>query len=281
MPSATEVKKRYGTCSNGRGFLVVLKDLSILGIALWVAISYGHYWPISVAIIWCIGIIQFAMGESLLHEASHGHLFRNKTLNALVGNVIGYSIFTTLAAWRTEHMIHHKSLLSDQDHLYWDYQSYRLHQNLHPFIIWVLRPMGGIVGVQWMRSEIPGLFKHGPVFVFYGAIALCCYITHHLDTLFLYWFLPLVWVYSSILYWSEITDHYLASSDTRSNLSPIWNGLFHNGGYHWLHHQYPFVPWYRLKEAHQDLTPAHADQVPNWWGMYQVLLADYQSQKAH
>ena len=279
MPSATEVKKRYGACSNWRGVLAVLKDVSLLYLALWIAAHYGHYWFIALAMIWLIGMLQFAMGESLLHEASHDHLFKSKVLNNAVGNVIGYAIFTTLDTWKKEHQIHHKYLLSDQDHLYWDYQRYRLHQGLHPFILWVLRPLGGVVGWQWIQSELPSLFKHLPVFISYSVITLCCYVTHHLDSLLLYWFLPLIWVYPSILYWSEITDHYLARSTTRSNLSPIWNGMFHSGGYHWLHHQYPFVPWYLLQDAHQVLTPTNTDQVKSWWGMYQVLLSDYQTHK--
>jgi len=111
--------------------------------------------------------------------------------------------------------------------------------------------------------------------VFYGAIALLCGVTHTLDLLLLYWFVPLVWAYSSILYWSEITDHYLAGSETRSNVSVFWNVMFHNGGYHWLHHQYPFIPWYQLKGADAVITPAETDRVNGRWAMYGVMLDNY------
>ncbi|MEO0648926.1 MAG: fatty acid desaturase, partial [Cyanobacteria bacterium J06650_10] len=53
----------------------------------------------------------------------------------------------------------------------------------------------------------------------------------------------------------------------------IWNGLFHNGGYHWVHHQYPFIPGYLLKTADRDLTPTDADSVSGWWNMYQLILS--------
>ncbi|MEM9089461.1 MAG: fatty acid desaturase [Cyanobacteria bacterium P01_F01_bin.53] len=275
MPSSLDVKKQYGLRSNWRGGLALGRDVLLLAIALFVAMNYSSNVLIAIGIIWFIGMLQFAMGESLLHEASHGNLFASVWLNSLVGNVIGFAIFTTMDAWRKEHSVHHGHLLSAEDHLSTDYVNYRLYKGYHPFVIWVAQPVLGWVGWQWAVSEVPALFKHWGVFVFYSLLGLFCYFTNTLTVLFIYWLLPLVWAYSSILYWSEITDHYLAKSETRSNLSLFWNVMFHNGGYHWVHHQYPFIPWYLLPKADEALTPATTDSVGGWWEMYQVMVADY------
>jgi len=275
MLSPFEVKQHYGLRSNWRGLLAVVRDLALLVIALFIAMHYSHNVVMAIGLIWFVGMLQFAMGESLLHEASHGNLFASKWLNRIVGNVIGFSIFTTLEAWRKEHSVHHQALLSAEDHLTTDYINYGLYKGHHPFWVWILKPLLGVIGGQWVVSEMPSFFKHGGVFVFYSVLSLFCYLTQTLPILFLYWLLPLMWVYPSILYWSEITDHYLAESETRSNLSTVWNVMFHNGGYHWLHHQYPFIPWYLLKRADKALTSVRVASVNSWWEMYRVLLADY------
>ncbi|MGH1336571.1 MAG: fatty acid desaturase family protein [Aureispira sp.] len=279
MLSKLQVQQQFKQRSNWRGFLTLSRDLFFLGAAWYLAAQWGESILLSIVLIGFIGAVQFALGESLLHEASHGNLFQTAWLNKLVGNLIAFSIFTTLKEWRQEHSTHHGHLLSEQDHLTHDYQAYQLDQGIAPFQLWVARPLLGRVGFQWLRSEGLGLFKHLGVFVGYSVVLLLVYYNNALGFFLLYWLLPLVWVYSSILYWSEITDHHLAASTTRTNTSFFWNFMFHNGGYHWVHHEYPFIPWYLLPTANQELKDVAVDQVSGWWGMYQVLVEDYQQKQ--
>ena len=275
MASKIVVQKRYKKRSDWRGLLAVSRDVSFLFGAWYVAVWWGHYpWVAFVTVLW-VGVLQFAMGESLLHEASHNNLFRRRWLNKVVGQIIAHAILTTLSTWRSEHRTHHGKLLTEADHLTHDYRAYELGVGVHPFVLWIWRPFSGWVGLQWLRSEGPGLWKHIGVFIFY---ALVLAVVAYLGVLYyflLYWVLPLVWIYPAILYWSEITDHYGAEQHSRSNTSFIWNFLFHNGGYHWVHHEYPFIPWYLLPAANEALAPQNADHVQGWWAMYQVLCADY------
>ncbi|MFK7798697.1 MAG: hypothetical protein AB8E82_14705, partial [Aureispira sp.] len=84
MLSKLQVQQQFKQRSNGRGLGVLLRDGLFLGLAWWLAAQWGHYMPIAILLIWFIGCVQFAMGESLLHEASHGNLFRTAWLNKAV-----------------------------------------------------------------------------------------------------------------------------------------------------------------------------------------------------
>lgn len=274
MVSKLQVQQQYKKRQDTKGFLALGRDVLFLLGAWWMAAQWGYYWWLSLGLIWFVGGVQFAIGESLLHEASHGNLFKTPWLNKLVGNLIAYSIFTTLSTWREEHSTHHRQLLTEADHLTQDYKDYQLEAGLHPFLIWIARPLLGWVGVQWLKSELSGLWKHKEVLLFYATCLGIAYCLNGLDFFLLYWFLPLCWAYPAILYWSEITDHYLSPSITRTNTSFFWNFFFHNGGYHWVHHEYPFIPWYLLPEANAALAPASVEVVRGWWGMYGLLLKD-------
>lgn len=279
LQSKLEIRQKFARPSNWQGSIALGRDLFFLAGAWWLAAHYGQYWAVSVLLIWFIGMVQFAMGESLLHEASHHQLFKSKVLNSLVGNLIAWTIFTTLEEWRGEHQVHHGYLLSPNDHLTQDYVDYQLYEGIHPFVLWVLRPILGIIGLKWIKSEWSGLFRHKAVFFFYLSLIVICWLTNSLLFFFLYWLLPLIWVYASVLYWSEITDHYLSTAETRSNTSFFWNFMFHNGGYHWVHHEYPYIPHYLLKKADKALREEanNRDRVSSWWGMYQVMLQAYQT----
>lgn len=275
MLSKLQVQQQFKQRSNVRGLGVLLRDLLFLGLAWWLAAQWGQYAVVTLLLIWFIGGLQFAMGESLLHEASHGNLFRTAWLNKVVGHWIAAAILTDFQEWRAEHSVHHGQLLSERDHLTQDYQSYQLKDGIAPYRLWITRPLLGVVGWQWLQSEGWGLLKHWRSWVLYGLVAGVAFYNHSLLFLGIYWLLPLVWAYPAVLYWSEITDHHLAESNTRTNTSWFWNFMFHNGGYHWVHHEYPFIPWYLLRQANAALADDAVDEIDGWWAMYRLLLEDY------
>lgn len=277
MISKIAVQQQFKQRSDWRGLLTLGRDLLFLGLAWAAAAQWGANLVVSLAVIWFVGALQFALGEALLHEASHGNLFKTPWLNKAVGHLLGATILTTLQAWRQEHSSHHGHLLTDKDHLTHDYKAYQLADNIHPFYLWIARPLLGWVGLQWLQSEGPSLWKHKGVFLFYSVLALLAHSQGYLLFFVLYWLLPLCWAYPAFLYWSEITDHHLAQSSTRTNSSFLWNAFFHNGGYHWVHHEYPFIPWYLLPQANAQLARADVDQIASWWSMYQLLLLDYKN----
>lgn len=276
--SKIEIRKQFGKSSNWQGFLAVAQDFIFLSMSFYLAYHYGHHPLVALLLIGFIGMIQFAIFESLVHEASHGNLFASKKLNNVFGNLFCYLSFTSLDEWANEHRYHHGFLFQEQDHIVQDYKTYQLDKGHHPFYIWFLRPLLGIVGYNWLQSELSGL-KNPFVLICNLFLLAIGWGTGTLTFILIFWYLPLIWIHTSVLYWSEITDHYLAKSGTRSNLGFFWNFFYHNGGYHWIHHEYPYIPFYLLPQAHRIFIDKDADSVPSSWQMYQLMLSDYNKKK--
>ena len=63
-----------------------------------------------------IGTRQYALGEALLHEASHWHLSSSKPVNDLLGAILAWPAFTSLAAYRRFHnRLHHELDIADSE----------------------------------------------------------------------------------------------------------------------------------------------------------------------
>ena len=90
----------------------------------------------------------------------------------------------------------------------------------------------------------------------------------------LYWFVPLLWSYSFFSALNEVEQHYNTVSGTRSNVNPFFNLIFHNEGYHYVHHLYPTIPWYNLPEAHQTFCSDNPDISKGILDTYKQLSRD-------
>ena len=86
--------------------------------------------------------------------------------------------------------------------------------------------------------------------LFWAPLIFTCLIFGQLHNLFMYWIVPLLWVYPIFNYWSEIEEHYNTRNGSRSNIGKLLNFLTHNEGYHSVHHRYPTIPFYNLPKAH-------------------------------
>ncbi len=76
------------------------------GAVVWATVAWGPWsWPVTFVLMGR----AFAQFASLMHEAAHRLLFRNKTANDLVGRwLLGYPSFTSTDAYRRVHMAHHR-----------------------------------------------------------------------------------------------------------------------------------------------------------------------------
>lgn len=76
------------------------------GAVLWATVAWGPWtWPLTFVLMGR----AFAQFASLMHEAAHRLLFRNKRANDLVGRwLLGYPTFTSTDAYRRVHMAHHR-----------------------------------------------------------------------------------------------------------------------------------------------------------------------------
>jgi fatty acid desaturase len=229
-----------------------------MALAIWL-----DRWWCNLMAVWFIGYIQFCLGEALLHEASHYNLFKSRRLHAWLQCLYAYPFFQTLHGFQKEHHLHHVDLMGGGDQTMKDYRRYGLDAARHPdmFFIWFIKPFLGGPTWYYLRSG-PDLDTRSSCLqlgLFWLPLLVFCTWAGFLDILILYWFLPLVWPFPIFQYWSEIEEHFNTRTGARSNLSRWGNFFKHNEGYHWIHHRYPSIPFYKLKEAHEALAPQGTD----------------------
>ena len=81
----------------------------------------------------------------------------------------------------------------------------------------------------------------------------------------------MLWCRYTFLYWSEVGDHYNTESGMRSTLGRGYNWLFHNNGYHAVHHEFPTIPFYRLRDAYYGLEFVETDTSKSLWNTFEQI----------
>ena len=101
---------RFTRRSTTRALLTITAEYALIAgaIALVVAVPDTD-WPVTTLAILVIGTRQYALGEAMLHEASHWHLSNSKSVNDLLGAILAWPVVTSLAAYRRFHnRLHHE-----------------------------------------------------------------------------------------------------------------------------------------------------------------------------
>ncbi len=87
----------------------LLVDYGLIAFSVYLSISFQNIF-IYLLTIFVIGSRMRAL-DNLLHEASHGSLFKNRLLNNTLGMFLcAFPIGSSLYAYRKSHMTHHSSL---------------------------------------------------------------------------------------------------------------------------------------------------------------------------
>ncbi|MEX5711746.1 fatty acid desaturase [Parafrankia sp. FMc6] len=226
----------------------------------------------------CIGGRQRALA-GVLHQACHRTLMASPRAGAVVGSLFGgYPVLQSYSGYRASHVLEHHAHLGDpvRDPDYVQYQRYslcgprmrkaalraHLRRLLGPrltlsYVAYLLRHRVLVVGeVRWERVLRLSL----TVAVLVAAARFGC-----LGALAAYWVLPLVttqvWAGSV----AELLEHYpIIEVGDRTTLHTSWNrrvslssrlllGEREGEGYHLVHHLFPRVPLWRLKQVDQVL----------------------------
>jgi fatty acid desaturase len=258
--------------SNIRGGLAIAQDWLAIVVLIYSSIRI-HSWLLYPLAAWLIGTFQFALSESLLHEAAHYNLFKVRRWNDALDLFYGLPLFYTTQQFRLEHMIHHRFLGKPEDNLLADYEAMGLfHPGINLFWIWFCRPLLGYAGYHYALAFTLKPLRSGiRMIAFWGIVLGVFACLHQLEVLVLYWFIPLLWSCYSQLYWSEIADHYRTQTGVRSNFSRWTNFLHHNNGYHFTHHTYASIPWYMLPEATRALCPGQGDVCYGFLDIYHSI----------
>ncbi|MDE2490673.1 MAG: fatty acid desaturase [Elusimicrobia bacterium] len=256
MTDPKAVSPFYDRGSDLRGWLALARDWGAIAVVAWLSVRAGS-WAGYVAAVWAIGAFQFAIGECLLHEASHFHLFRTRAWNDRFQALYALPFCMSMAQYRDEHLAHHRHAGTPRDALLADYRQIGLFApSASMSWLWLIKPVTGYAG--WFFLTKLSLFPArcgAKIVSFWAVVAAAAFAlgrTRGLELVALYWLVPLFYSHAAFLYWSEVQDHFRTRSGTRTVLSPVTNWLFHNNGYHAVHHARAAVPFYRLREAHAE-----------------------------
>ena len=259
--------------SNIRGFTALFLDWGVIFGTIAFSV-WANDWIVYLISVWIIGAFQYAIGEALFHEASHYNLFKTKKLNDYLEWLYAVPFFVDMTQYRKEHLDHHYKMGTKADHLVRDYNIHGLNkEKKNMFWMWFIKPVIGYAGFFYLRYAIQlnPLKSSIKFLIFYVPVISVFWYFDALHILLFYWFVPFVWSTACFFYWAEISEHYNAKSGSRSDLGFLKNFFHHNGGYHYIHHKYPTIPWYKLPEAHKALCPDHEDVSYGFLDTYRKL----------
>ena len=276
--------------NNLKGILAIARDwiaiLLIIAFSIWADNIIVYF--IS---IWLIAAFQLALGESLVHEAIHLNLFANKSWNEKLQFLYAYPFLRTIYSYKEHHFDHHKDLWGKKDYIAENYEFLGLNKPKKSlFFILIVQPLLGLSAIyffveilynfnpQKLKNDKKLLISTIQMVLFWLIVIPVFYFSGYFHLLVLYWFVPLFWCYSGYSLFSEVEEHFNTLSGTRSNIDSFFNLLFHNGGYHYVHHICPTIPWYKLPEAHKALSVNYPnillDISNNVWETYQQFKRD-------
>ena len=210
---------------------------------------------------------QFA---SLMHEAAHRLLFRNKDANDLVGRwFVGYPAFTNTDAYRRVHMAHHREEFGPEEPDIALYANYPI--SLASFRRKLMRDATGRTGVRLLRDQLRGISSPVAVvrrtllkILFVQAVLIAASIV-----LGVWWVYPLFWLAPYLTVWRvinrlrSVAEHggLAASKDRRvatHSVTQHWLPRFFlvpfNIGYPLAHHVDAGVPFRHLPRFHRMLV---------------------------
>ena len=254
--------------------------IEILLMAAAIALSEATWFnPLTYLLaVFVIGTRILSLG-GLMHEAAHYRIFRNRTLNDFVGELIAFPTTASMAGYRNSHFSHHRELNGPKDpdwarNLLIDDYEFPMPQYL--FLRRVLLHLVGFKTKQLLGSfhnnpetrDIPVLTTRLRLVAFVGLFAAAIAFGFGMQLLF-YWIVPLLTVFVATGYIKRVSEHYGTRhegvlNETRTLIAPAWQlfllapwGL----NYHLEHHLYPSITCFNLAKAHRILMtrPAYAE----------------------
>lgn len=256
---------------NWHGLLALLEDYSLIGLSAIATCSLSWYlYPLAILII---GSRQRALA-TLLHEASHRTLAKNKYLNFALGTFFsGYLILQNMGSYRESHVRFHHGHFGDPN-LDPDYQ-FALQQNLYDktqtpiqFIIQnIVLPCFLVKVPNYLYSLFQSrLLDKSNRKELVGTIAYLGILTAIFTSLgwgqyiILFWVVPYLTTFQIIGWFIELGEHYPLMNNkinlymTRNRhghwLEKLFAGM-HNESYHLVHHLNPKIPFWNVAKAHK------------------------------
>jgi fatty acid desaturase len=257
---------------------------------------FGVTWFYAETGAWLLLLIvapAVTLHSSLQHEALHGHPTRSPALNeALVFLPLG--LLFPYRRFKTLHLRHHNDqALTDP---YDDPESFYL-----AVADWQRLP-NWLQGILHFNNTFFGRFTIGPLVMLVGFLAseirlfeagenriLRAWAVHLAGLVAVFLWTAVVceipvWLYVGVAYLGlsiltvrTFAEHQAHESDGARSViieaSPIFSLLFLNNNLHYVHHQNPRVPWYRLPQLYRSRREAflEANESYSYSGYGEVL----------
>jgi fatty acid desaturase len=229
----------------------------------------------ALVVVGCLPLYLIAAaslhGISLFtHEAVHGVLSRNHSLNRIFGIACALPVLQNFSAYKVLHLKHHQYLghEGDPDH----YDNY----SRWTWLVFSMHWLRLIVGYPVYIVMIPILgFRQGTVtercWIVLEVALLCAGIAAAVmsfswHVLLHAWLIPMVMINTLVNIRGMSQHTFLEEPDdpirgTRSILTnPVTEFFMCNENYHLEHHLFPRVPWYHLKRLHQAIKGQLTDR---------------------
>jgi fatty acid desaturase len=263
--------RRFSKISTGRFVARLLLEWTYIIAA--VCLCQYHWHPaLYVAAVAWIGARQHALAI-LMHDAAHYRAARDRRLNDFLGVLASAPLFISLHAYRLEHFAHHRHVNTDADPQWVDRDTpeWRFPKSRRQ-LVWLL--VGDLLGlgsfetVRYILRMQWRLWSHGAGMVLVAlqpvltiAIIAAVVATGNLLPFTLYWVVPIATWLTMVLRIRSIAEHFALPRDhvlteTRTVIPTFFEMLLIaplNIAYHIEHHQYPSVPFHRLRGLHQSL----------------------------
>jgi beta-carotene/zeaxanthin 4-ketolase len=179
------------------------------------------------------------------HDAIHGAVFPgDRRLNHWIGRLaVMLYAFLSYKKLSLNHWQHHRHPGQEGDPDFHD----GIHRNI---FVWYLKFMKGYLDVGQTIVQFFGM----------GILFLTLHFGLHapINNLFWFWVLPIFLSTMQLFFFGTYLPHRADKVENShhaisSNYPLIWSFLTcYHFGYHWEHHEYPLVPWYRLPSARQN-----------------------------
>lgn len=264
--------------------------VALVFVSSWAAaVALGHVapsWPVR-ALEWLVAGSAIHALAILMHEGSHGNLFRRPALDRWSAFFCGAPALLSATAYRVVHLEHHRHLRTPADPE--EFTAFTNHPWVHAVLFWVWAAVGGasyvlLVPINGLalgrRSErIAILLDYALLGALYAALLSAAgrwgFRSDLLHGLVIPWGAAVV--YTNVRGWAE---HAMTRGGEPVHLSRVVtsNGLVAflmlGSNYHLVHHLYPAVPWYNLKKLYRLLESDLREAGASIYGSYFRFLRD-------
>jgi len=274
--------------------LDVLFDLAVIAAAIALSEYFYFNWFAYIAAVILIGSRINALSV-LMHDTAHFRAFRNKRLNYIFGEPLAWILLATMEGYRRNHLPHHTSLntLDDPDWVRKIPQD-SFHYPKKPWqfvkdVLWHISGIGyaDLAGAMLKSKELKSVPQKLKIIraAFYISVVAVAIATGTLDKLLLYWIIPLVTFFNTVLWLRSLGEHlgnleYSHAYNYARSMRVSWLEAFilapHNINYHLEHHLYPHIPYYNLGKLHHLLLkqPIFAEKAHITHGIFKGLMKE-------